>query len=76
MISTNEQLFETIQRLVGAWCDRRCLRALRHILAGYPVPSPFTDGWGAFVPQPTLQALAVLDLDNESRPDPLRRRVR
>ncbi len=47
MISTNEQLFETIQRLVGAWCDRRCLRALRHILAGYPVPSPFTDGWGA-----------------------------
>ncbi|HKX18933.1 MAG TPA: hypothetical protein VJT33_13055 [bacterium] len=46
-ISTSEQLFETLQRLVEAWCDRRCLRALRHVLAGYPLPSPHTDGWGA-----------------------------
>jgi len=46
-ISTNEELFETLRGLVDAWCDRRCLRSLRHILAGYPLPSPFTDGWGA-----------------------------
>lgn len=45
-LSTNEQLFGTIQALVEAWCDRRCLRALRHILAGYPLSSPLTDGWG------------------------------
>ena len=46
-ISTNEQLLDTLQRLVEAWCDRRCLRALRDVLAGYPLPSPHTDGWGA-----------------------------
>lgn len=46
-LTTNKQLFEMVQRLVEAWCDRRCLRALRHVLVGYPLPSPFTDGWGA-----------------------------
>jgi hypothetical protein len=38
-----------LQRLVGAlveaWCDRRSLRALREVLAGYPLMSPLTDGW-------------------------------
>lgn len=42
----NEQLFNTIQILVEGWCDRRCLKALRAILRGYPLSSPFTDGWG------------------------------
>jgi hypothetical protein len=46
-MTTNEQLFEMVRRLVEAWCDRRCLEALRHVLAGYPLPSPFTDGWEA-----------------------------
>ena len=46
-ISTNDELFAALRCLVEAWCDRRCLRALRHILSGYPLPSPFTDGWGA-----------------------------
>lgn len=45
--ANNEHLLEAVQALAEAWCDRRCLRALRHILAGYPLPSPFTDGWGA-----------------------------
>ena len=31
--------------LVDAWCERRCLRALHEILAGWPL-APLTDGWG------------------------------
>ena len=42
----NAHLFNTIQALVEGWCDRRCLKALRAILRGYPISSPFTDGWG------------------------------
>jgi hypothetical protein len=39
-------LFATLQALVEGWCDRRCFRALRAILRGYPLSSPLTDGWG------------------------------
>lgn len=42
----NEELFRTIRDLVDAWCDRRCLVALRLILQGYPLGSPLGDGWG------------------------------
>jgi hypothetical protein len=35
-----------VQFLVTGWCDRRCLKALRAILAGYPLTSPLTDRWG------------------------------
>jgi hypothetical protein len=45
-----------LQRLVGtlvdAWCDGRGLRALREVLAGYPLTSARTDGWAEL-----LQAL-------------------
>jgi len=37
------------KRLVEAWCDRRCLHALRHALKGWPRTSPSTDGWGDFL---------------------------
>jgi len=46
MIRDNQQLFMTLRFLVEAWCDRRCLTALRHILRAYPMPSPLTDSWG------------------------------
>jgi hypothetical protein len=46
MIEDNKQLFGNIQGLVEAWCDRRCLLALRNILRGYPLVSPLGDGWG------------------------------
>ena len=41
-----DQLFDTIRQLINAWCDRRCLRALRAILSGYPMTTPLNDGWG------------------------------
>jgi hypothetical protein len=43
---SREHLFDSLRRLVEAWCDRRCLRALRAVLRGYPLTSPLTDGWG------------------------------
>ncbi|HKF51780.1 MAG TPA: hypothetical protein VKB26_05670 [Candidatus Acidoferrales bacterium] len=42
----NAELFRALQGLVDAWCDRRCFRALRAVLKGYPLSSPLTDGWG------------------------------
>ena len=39
------ELQQNVEELVDAWCDRRSLRALREILAGYPLTSPLTDGW-------------------------------
>jgi hypothetical protein len=50
-----DQLFDTIRLLINAWCDRRCLRALRAILRGYPMTSPLTDGWGELL-------LALMDV--------------
>lgn len=41
-----DQLFSAIRALIDAWCDRRCLRALRAILRGYPLTTPLPDGWG------------------------------
>jgi len=39
------ELFQTLQKLVDTWCERRALQALRHILKGYPLTSPLTDSW-------------------------------
>jgi hypothetical protein len=36
---------ESVKALVDAWCDRRCLSALQHILKGYPLHNALTDGW-------------------------------
>lgn len=44
-MENNAELFRALQSLVDAWCDRRCLKALRHMLHGYPLTSPLTDGW-------------------------------
>jgi len=44
-MDTQEQLFQTLQNLVDAWCDRRALKALRHVLRGYPLSNSLTDGW-------------------------------
>jgi hypothetical protein len=43
-----EEIHGEAKRLVDGWCDRRCLRALRHALTGWPM-MPLTDGWAAFM---------------------------
>jgi hypothetical protein len=40
-----DELAQRMTRLVDPWCDRRCLRALREILAGWPITSGLTDDW-------------------------------
>jgi hypothetical protein len=45
MEQSPENILESVKILVDAWCDRRCLLALRFILQGYPLSSPLTDGW-------------------------------
>jgi hypothetical protein len=40
------KIIEEVERLVGGWCDRRSLRALRAILSGWPLTSGLTDDWG------------------------------
>jgi hypothetical protein len=40
------KIVEEVEKLVGGWCDRRSLRALRAILSGWPLSSGPTDDWG------------------------------
>jgi hypothetical protein len=39
------ELAQRTSGLVDAWCERRSLRALRAILAGWPTSLMLTDGW-------------------------------
>jgi len=36
---------EGVNRLIDAWCQRRCLTALREILRGWPIEGGLTDQW-------------------------------
>ena len=42
------QLHADVKRLIDAWCDRRALGALRHILPGHTALNGLTDGWSEF----------------------------
>ena len=64
----NAELFRTLDGLVAGWCDRRCLRALRAILPGYPLTSPLADGWAAlFTALQDVRAFAGKDMTDEER---------
>ena len=43
MIEDSSRFFSVLQSLIDAWCDRRCLSQLRHILAAYPMVSGLRD---------------------------------
>jgi hypothetical protein len=42
----DEEVTQDVAALVDAWCERRCLRALREILVAWPMVSRLTDDWG------------------------------
>jgi hypothetical protein len=64
----NAELFRTLQSLVDAWCDRRCLRALRYVLKGYPLTSPMTDGWAELLTAlQDVRAFARTELTEQER---------
>ena len=44
--NTSQELMKHVDSLSNAWCDRRCLTALRHLLRAWPLPSLLTDSWG------------------------------
>ena len=64
----NAELFRTLQSLVDAWCDRRCLSALRYVLKGYPLTSPMTDGWAELLTAlQDVRAFARTELTEQER---------
>jgi hypothetical protein len=42
---SNNEFFETLRNLIGAWCDKRSLRPLSRILGPYLSFNGLTDGW-------------------------------
>ena len=57
---------ESVKSLVDAWCDRRCLSALRHILQGWPLSSRLTDDWAQLLEAlQSVRALAKDELTEE-----------
>lgn len=42
---SNDAFFAALLTLVERWCDRRCLKALSHILGPYLAFNGLTDGW-------------------------------
>ena len=46
MSQSSEQTVQSVRALIEEWCNRRCLKALHHILDGYLALNGLTDGWG------------------------------
>jgi hypothetical protein len=44
-ISSNDEFFASLRKLVDAWCERRCLGPLARILGPYLGFNGMTDGW-------------------------------
>jgi hypothetical protein len=47
--------------LFDAWCERRAVRPLRHLLSAWPLTSGLTDDWGAL-----REALRALRADRRT----------
>jgi hypothetical protein len=46
-ILTREEILHVVGEIIDAWCERRCLGALRSILRAYPLASGSPEEWGA-----------------------------
>jgi hypothetical protein len=46
LLIADEDVAREVAGLVDAWCERRCLRALREILGAWPLASGMSDDWG------------------------------
>jgi len=64
--ATLEEINAEVRRLIEAWCDRRCLRALRDVFAGWPLANHLTDGWASFMDaMKNVRAMARAELTEE-----------
>ena len=68
MENTSEGVLIGVRELVEAWCDRRCLIALRYALQGYPLHDELTDGWASLLDAlQTVRAFAREDLTDDEK---------
>ena len=44
-VANSAEFFAALRSLIEAWCDRRCLKALNHVLPAYLSFNRLTDGW-------------------------------
>ena len=44
-VANSAEFFAALRNLIEAWCDRRCLKALNHVLPAYLSFNGLTDGW-------------------------------
>ena len=44
-VANSAEFFAALRNLIEAWCDRRCLKALNHVLPAYLSFNRLTDGW-------------------------------
>jgi hypothetical protein len=59
---------ERLDRLVDAWCERRCFRALRRILAGWPIGQRLNDEWALLLTAlKNVRAFAGEELTDKER---------
>jgi hypothetical protein len=63
-----QDLCTEIDQLVGAWCDRRCLKALRAVLNGWPLSAGLTDEWATLLDAlEKVRAFAGSELTDDDR---------
>jgi len=62
------EVVSRVSRLIDAWCERRCLIALRQILSGWPLPSGLTDDWGQLLDGlKGVRAFAIDEITEDER---------
>jgi hypothetical protein len=44
-VTHSDEFFAVLHKLVHAWCDRKCLEALNHVLPAYLSFNGLTDAW-------------------------------
>ncbi|MGH7283144.1 MAG: hypothetical protein ACRELY_16585 [Polyangiaceae bacterium] len=67
-MSKSTKIIETVAHLIDQWCERRCLRALRHILRAWPLHSGLTDEWGELLTAlERVRAFAKSELTEEEQ---------
>ena len=67
-MSDTARLFDILDDLIDRWCERRALRPLAVMLAGYPPAPMLTDGWASlYATVRNLKGFAPDTLPDEER---------
>jgi hypothetical protein len=67
-MSTTNEIFPKIDKLIDNWCERRALKPLRFILKNYPLSEGLTDDYGALLESlKDVKGLCGNDLSSEEK---------